>query len=101
MDFLRLGLALGTLAAAAEEDPTTCLSSRSRSVLRSGELNEAATPAIYTTKSSLMQLGIRDVYPRDGILGPQFNKRLESFAPCYSQSLLLADFKENHTLLWF
>jgi hypothetical protein len=26
--------------------------------------------------------------PRDGI----FNKRLESFAPSYSQSLLLADF---------
>jgi hypothetical protein len=24
-------------------------------------------------------------------------KRLESFALCYSQSLLLADFKENHT----
>jgi hypothetical protein len=36
----------------------------------------------------------------DGILGHQFNKRLESFAPCYSQSLLLADFKKNHTLLW-
>ncbi len=28
--------------------------------------------------------------PRDGILGHQFNKRLESFAPCYSQFLLLA-----------
>jgi hypothetical protein len=28
------------------------------------------------------------------------NKRLESFAPCYSQFLLLADFKENHILLW-
>ncbi len=27
-------------------------------------------------------------------------KRLESFSPCYSQSILLADFKENHTLLW-
>jgi hypothetical protein len=24
-----------------------------------------------------------------------FNKRLESFAPCYSQSLLLADLKKN------
>jgi len=36
---------------------------------------------------------------RDGILVHQFNKRLESFASCYSQSLLLADFKENHTLL--
>jgi hypothetical protein len=29
------------------------------------------------------------------------NKRVESFAPCNSQSLLLADFKENHSLLWF
>jgi hypothetical protein len=25
---------------------------------------------------------------------------MESFAPCYSQFLLLADFIENHTLLW-
>ncbi len=38
---------------------------------------------------------------RDGILGHQFYKRLESFAPCSSKSLLLADFKENHTLLLF
>jgi hypothetical protein len=37
----------------------------------------------------------------DGILGHQFNRRLEFFAPCYSQTLLQADFKENHTLLWF
>jgi hypothetical protein len=37
----------------------------------------------------------------DGILGHQFGKRLKSFAPFYSQSLLLADFIENHTLLWF
>jgi hypothetical protein len=29
----------------------------------------------------------------------QFNKRLWSFASNCSQSLLLADFKENHTLL--
>jgi hypothetical protein len=29
------------------------------------------------------------------------NKKLESFTPCYLQSLLLANFKENHTLLWF
>ncbi len=28
--------------------------------------------------------------------GHQFNKRLESFAQCYSQCLLQADFKENH-----
>jgi hypothetical protein len=38
---------------------------------------------------------------RDGILGLQFNKRLESFAPSFLHSLLLADFKENHTLLLF
>ncbi len=37
----------------------------------------------------------------DGILGHQFNKRLESFAPSYSQSLLQADFKENDTLIWY
>jgi hypothetical protein len=35
------------------------------------------------------------------ILGYQFNKKLESFAPYYSQSLLLADLKENQTLPWF
>jgi hypothetical protein len=35
------------------------------------------------------------------IPGQQINKRLESFAPCYSQSPLLADFKENHILLCF
>ncbi len=37
----------------------------------------------------------------DRILGQHFNKRLESFAPWYSKSFLLVDFKENHTLLWF
>ncbi len=36
----------------------------------------------------------------DGILGHQFNKSLESFAPCYSQALLQAGFQENQTLLW-
>jgi hypothetical protein len=35
--------------------------------------------------------------PRDEILGHQFfNRRLEFFAPCYSQSLQLAK-KENYT----
>jgi hypothetical protein len=29
------------------------------------------------------------------ILGHQFNKRLESFAPCYSQSVFQADFKKT------
>jgi hypothetical protein len=42
-----------------------------------------------------------DLVTRDEMFGHQFNKRPESFAPCYSQSLLLADFEENHTLLWF
>ncbi len=39
--------------------------------------------------------------PTDGILGHQFNIRLESLAPCCSQSLLLADILKKHTLLWF
>jgi hypothetical protein len=40
--------------------------------------------------------------PWDGILGQQFNKgQTKSFAPCCSQSLLLADLKGNHSLLWF
>jgi hypothetical protein len=37
----------------------------------------------------------------DGILGLQFDKRFESFDPCFSQPLVLVDFKENHYLLWF
>jgi hypothetical protein len=40
------------------------------------------------------------VFSRDGILGHQLNKRLESFGLCYSQSLLLADFKEKKTILF-
>jgi hypothetical protein len=32
------------------------------------------------------------LFARDGIFEHQFNKRLESFAPCYSQPFLLADF---------
>jgi hypothetical protein len=39
-------------------------------------------------------------FSRDGIRGYQFDKRLEFFAPCYAQSLLLAEFTENHTLLY-
>jgi hypothetical protein len=35
---------------------------------------------------------IHKVQSREGILGFQINKRLESFAPRYSQSLLLAGF---------
>jgi hypothetical protein len=37
----------------------------------------------------------------NGILGHHFEKILKSFAQFYSQSLLLADFKETHPLLWF
>jgi hypothetical protein len=32
---------------------------------------------------------------RDGILGHQFYKRFDSFAPCYSQFLLMADLKKH------
>jgi hypothetical protein len=42
----------------------------------------------------------RIVINTDAILGHKIHKRLV-FAPCYSQSLALVDFKENHTLLWF
>jgi hypothetical protein len=38
--------------------------------------------------------------PQDGILGHQFNQRLESFAPCYSQSLLQEDFEETYPSLF-
>jgi hypothetical protein len=61
----------------------------------------------FTCKDNENQTGVQRSSPYilftdlDGILGHQINKRLESFAPCYSQSLLLADCKENHTLLWF
>ncbi len=35
------------------------------------------------------------------ICNTEFNKRLQSFAPCYShKSILMADFNKNHTLLW-
>jgi hypothetical protein len=36
-----------------------------------------------------------------GILEHQVNKRLESFAPFYSQFHVLADFKENQLLYGF
>ncbi len=58
------------------------------------------------TKSRLeneesVQLNRIPIILQDGILSHQFDKRLESFAPCFSQSLLLAVCKENHTLLWY
>jgi hypothetical protein len=41
------------------------------------------------------------VYPEMEFLDISLTKDSRSFAPCYSQSRLLADFKENRTLLWF
>jgi hypothetical protein len=38
---------------------------------------------------------------RDEILGHQFDQQTRVFSLCCSQSLLLADFKENPSLLWF
>jgi hypothetical protein len=56
-------------------------------------------------KAQLLNLDVKFTVslknPRCGILRHQFNRRLESFAPSYSQSLLLADFRENHTFVWF
>ncbi len=45
-------------------------------------------------------LEYKDDLSWDRMPGHKFNKRLESFAPCYSQSLLLANFKENYPLLF-
>jgi hypothetical protein len=42
---------------------------------------------------NLMRISL--VWTKDGNLGHQFNRRLGSFAPRYSQSLLLADFKKT------
>jgi hypothetical protein len=54
-------------------------------------------------KSTQEETGIRleeRTRKRDIILGHRFNtKDSWPYAPCYSQSLLLADFKEYHTLL--
>ena len=53
------------------------------------------------THSSIYADGARTNAPSEiEFFKHQFNKRLESFAPCYSQSLLLADFTENHTDLY-
>jgi hypothetical protein len=38
---------------------------------------------------------VSSMQSREGILGHQIYKRLESFAPCYSQSLLLVDLKKT------
>ncbi len=38
---------------------------------------------------------------RDGFFLQEFDKRLEPFAPWYSQSLQGVDFTENYTILWF
>jgi hypothetical protein len=55
--------------------------------------NENCGKAVYNIRKNVFfQIS------RDGLLGRQFVKRLESFAP---QTLLLGDFQENHTFLWF
>ncbi len=52
---------------------------------------KAASPAqkepFQVRKKDQMQLFLY----RDGIIGHEFDKRLELFAPCYSESPLLAD----------
>jgi hypothetical protein len=55
------------------------------------------------THSSIYADGARTNAPSEiEFFRHQFNKKDSSlFAHCYSQSLLLADFKENHTLLGF
>ncbi len=52
--------------------------------------------------SLVFQSGLQDLqasvgYPTMEFLDMNFNKGLESFTPCFSQSLLLADFLENYT----
>jgi hypothetical protein len=38
---------------------------------------------------------VQEKQSKKKILGHQFNNRFEAFAPCYSQSFLLADLKKN------
>ncbi len=40
-------------------------------------------------------------YTKMQFLDINLTKYSSLFAPCYSQSFLLADFKEKHTFLWF
>jgi hypothetical protein len=66
------------------------------------EFFEVKFPAIFSNfKNRAVEQSStpRFISSLDGILGHQFNKRLVTFAPCYSQ--FLEDLKENHTLLWF
>jgi hypothetical protein len=65
------------------------------------EVSHKRHPRLGFISSPLMQLQLASSWSGDGILGHQFNKRHKSFAPCYLQSFLLGDFKENHILLWF
>ncbi len=47
-------------------------------------------------------IGRADISPEMNFLDNQFDKRLESFSPCYSQSLLPTDFYRNpHSTLVF
>jgi hypothetical protein len=64
-------------------------------------LNCATHYTYFHTKFTYLLL-IITVYKqsRDGILGHRFDSRLAPFVPCYSQSLLLGDMTENHTLVF-
>ena len=82
---------------------TRCRSSwrADRSPLACAGLSGSFQISIQSFHEILTKSTVIDSVHWDVILGHQFDKRLESFASCYSQSLLLTDFRENHTLLWF
>jgi hypothetical protein len=52
------------------------------------------------TRVHVVQMCTVLVKPEMEFLIYEVDKRLESFAPCFSESLLLADFTENYALLW-
>jgi hypothetical protein len=55
----------------------------------------AAPPTHILTTSRQQARTLLRTQTLDGILEHQFNKRLESFVPCYSQSLLLRILKKT------
>ncbi len=75
---------------------------RGESPLRfSSHLFNQNVARLHSTTGPLASSGGYHIYlSRDGTLGHQFNKR-HPFPPFYSQSLLMTDFKENHTFIWF
>ncbi len=69
------------------------------------DTNDSSSAVTTTDNDGFMILGINPFLPfignpcPEGILEPHFDKRLESFALCYSQSLLLADFSPSYSFL--